>query len=124
MEESVTSSSREHIAGGLIGLLKPAVEELDERVLSVRQSQTELRQSIDSLAEDLKHISELQQQQGSSLDLEPYLKKLNNARRRVVLVNNVLQNAQERLSKLHYSVSKETARRKALLDPPSAGPPT
>jgi len=44
---------------------------------------------------DLKRISELQQQQqGSSLDLEPYLKKLNNARRRVVLVNNVLQNAQ------------------------------
>ena len=36
MEESVTSSSRESIAGGLIGLLKPAVEELDERVLAVR----------------------------------------------------------------------------------------
>jgi len=36
MEESVTHSSRESIAGGLIGLLKPAVEELDERVLAVR----------------------------------------------------------------------------------------
>jgi len=36
MEESATSSSRESIAGGLIGLLKPAVEELDERVLAVR----------------------------------------------------------------------------------------
>jgi len=43
---------------------------------------------------DLKRISELQQQQAPSIDLEPHLKKLNNARRRIVLVNNVLQNAQ------------------------------
>lgn len=109
----------------MIGLLKPAVEELDERVSAVRQSQTELRQNIDSLAEDLKRISDVQQQQQQAvnIDVEPYLKKLSNARRRIVLVNNVLQNAQERLNKLHYNVSKETARRKALLDPPSAGPP-
>jgi len=43
---------------------------------------------------DLKRISEQQQQQAPSIDLEPHLKKLNNARRRIVLVNNVLQNAQ------------------------------
>ena len=36
MEEPATNSPREAIAGGLIGLLKPAVEELDERVLAVR----------------------------------------------------------------------------------------
>ena len=36
MEELTTTSSREALAGGLIGLLKPAVEELDERVLAVR----------------------------------------------------------------------------------------
>ena len=29
-----------------------------------------------------------------ALDLDPYVKKLLNARRRVVLVNNILQNAQ------------------------------
>jgi len=39
MEESTANSSRESIAGGLIGLLKPAVEELDERVLAVRYVQ-------------------------------------------------------------------------------------
>jgi FtsZ-binding cell division protein ZapB len=123
MDELTTISTREALTDGMIGLLQPAVEELDERVLAVRQSQIELRQSIDSLAEDLKKISELQQQQCSGLNLEPYLKKLNNARRRVMLVNNILQNAQERLGKLHFNVSKETARRKALLDPPTAGPP-
>lgn len=31
-----------------------------------------------------------------ALDLDPYVKKLLNARRRVVLVNNILQNAQVR----------------------------
>ena len=35
-----------------------------------------------------------QQQQAVNIDVEPYLKKLSNARRRIVLVNNVLQNAQ------------------------------
>jgi hypothetical protein len=40
---------------------------------------------------DLKKIAELQ---GIPIDLEPYVKKLNNSRRRVMLVNNILQNAQ------------------------------
>ncbi|XP_074654126.1 SNARE-associated protein Snapin-like [Tubulanus polymorphus] len=114
------ASNKEAIAEGLIGLLKPVVEEVDERVISVRQSQVELRQQIDSLADDLRRISEAK---GVPIDLDPYVKKLNNARRRVSLVNNILQNAQERLGKLHYNVSRETARRKALLDPPSPGPP-
>lgn len=36
MEELSQTLSRDALAGGLIGLLKPAVEELDERVLAVR----------------------------------------------------------------------------------------
>ena len=43
---------------------------------------------------DLKKIAELQ---GIPIDLEPYVKKLNNSRRRVMLVNNILQNAQVHL---------------------------
>ena len=38
---------------------------------------------------DLKKISERQE---SPVDLSAYVKKLNNARRRVMLVNNILQN--------------------------------
>ncbi|KAI0240004.1 SNARE-associated protein Snapin [Lamellibrachia satsuma] len=108
------------LADGLVGLLKPVVEEIDERVRAVRQSQVDLRKHIDSVADDLKKISENEQ---VPIELDAYVKKLTNARRRVMLVNNILQNAQERLNKLHYSVSKETARKKALLDPPSPGPP-
>nr|XP_022324085.1 SNARE-associated protein Snapin-like isoform X2 [Crassostrea virginica] len=78
------------------------------------ESQVELRQHIDSLADDLKRIAE---QQVVPVDLEPYVKKLNSSRRRVMLVNNILQNVQERLNKLNNHVLKETAKRKATLDP-------
>ncbi|XP_060552714.1 SNARE-associated protein Snapin-like, partial [Ruditapes philippinarum] len=84
------------------------------------ESQVELRQQIDSLAGDLLVISS---SQTISVDLESYVKKLNNSRRRVMLVNNILQNVQERLTKLYNNVSRETARRKVLLDPPGAGRP-
>jgi len=40
---------------------------------------------------DLHRLSELQE---FPIDLEPYVKKLMNSRRRVMLVNNILQNAQ------------------------------
>ena len=42
---------------------------------------------------DLHRLSELQE---LPVDLEPYVKKLMNSRRRVMLVNNILQNAQVR----------------------------
>ncbi|XP_078063537.1 SNARE-associated protein Snapin, partial [Mustelus asterias] len=61
-------------------------------------------------------LCRINEDQKMSLDLDPYVKKLLNARRRVVLVNNILQNAQERLRRLNHNVAKETARRKALLE--------
>lgn len=113
-EKPLDCSTRDAIADGLVDLLKPSVEEIDSRVKTVRESQIELRQQIDLVAEDLKKIAELQ---GIPIDLEPYVKKLNNSRRRVMLVNNILQNSQDRLNKLYSNVSKETAKQKALVDP-------
>lgn len=110
------SPTREALADGLMGLLRPAVEQLDDRVKSTRITQLELKQQIDSLAEDLRKISE---NQPMPFDLDAYVKKLMNAKRRVMLVNNILQNAQERLNRVHQNVSREAARRKALLEPGS-----
>ncbi|KAJ7378128.1 hypothetical protein OS493_024793 [Desmophyllum pertusum] len=107
-------SNQGALADGLMQIFRPAVEELDNRVISVRKSQVELREQIDKLAQDLHRLSELQE---FPIDLEPYVKKLMNSRRRVMLVNNILQNAQERLGRLHQSVTRETAKRKALLEP-------
>ncbi|XP_045197037.1 SNARE-associated protein Snapin-like [Mercenaria mercenaria] len=119
-ESTIVYDRRDAITDGMIDLLKPTVEEIDDRVKTVRESQVELRQQIDCLAEDLQVISG---SQTVAVDLESYVKKLNNSRRRVMLVNNILQNVQERLTKLYNNVSRETARRKALLDPPGAGRP-
>lgn len=41
-------------------------------------------------------LCRINEDQKVALDLDPYVKKLLNARRRVVLVNNILQNAQVR----------------------------
>lgn len=106
-------SARELFAEGLLQFLRPAVRQLDSHVHAVRKSQVELREHIDGLATELCRINE---DQKVALDLDPYVKKLLNARRRVVLVNNILQNAQERLRRLNHSVTKETARRKAMLE--------
>ncbi|XP_028317072.1 SNARE-associated protein Snapin [Gouania willdenowi] len=101
------------VGQGLLELLTPAVQQLDVHVHTVRESQVELREHIDSLATELCRINEHQK---VALDLDPYVKKLLNARRRVVLVNNILQNAQERLRRLNHNVAKETARRKTMLE--------
>ncbi|XP_005088835.1 SNARE-associated protein Snapin [Aplysia californica] len=115
-ETPLNMEHRDAVTRGLVDLLKPAVDEIDDRVKSVRQSQVELRQQIDSLCDDLKKIAE---SDPVPMELEPYVKKLNSSRRRVMLVNSILQNVQDRLNKLHNNISKETARRKTMLDPSS-----
>lgn len=42
-------------------------------------------------------LCRINEDQKVALDLDPYVKKLLNARRRVVLVNNILQNAQVKI---------------------------
>ncbi|GAB6031522.1 hypothetical protein CHUAL_009291 [Chamberlinius hualienensis] len=114
------SSNKHVLAEGLMCLFKPAVEKLDERVKSTRMSQIELRQQIESLAEDLCRISEAQ---NLPFDLNTYVKKLMNVKRRIMLVNNILQNTQDRLNRLQQNAKKEGSRRKALLDQSSTSLP-
>ncbi|XP_032649628.1 LOW QUALITY PROTEIN: SNARE-associated protein Snapin [Chelonoidis abingdonii] len=119
------SGARDLFAEGLLEFLRhPAAAQLDSARHAVRESQVELREHIDNLATELCRINE---DQKVALDLDPYVKKLLNARRRVVLVNNILQNAQERLRRLNHNVAKETARRKAVLEAAGGypqGPPS
>ncbi|KAG8190249.1 hypothetical protein JTE90_001333 [Oedothorax gibbosus] len=107
------SPTRDVLAEGLMEMLRPSVEQLDDHVRLTLVSQKELRQQIESLSEELRQISETY---NSMFDLDVYVKKLMNAKRRVMLVNNILQNAQERLNRLHQSIARETSKRKALLE--------
>ena len=65
------------------------------------------------MTEELLKINEALQ---CPLELEAYVNKLVNAKRKVIVVSNILQKTQERLNKIHQAVEKETNKRKALLD--------
>nr|CAD7447973.1 unnamed protein product [Timema bartmani] len=83
-------------------------------------SQVELKQQIESLSDELKKISEVQQ---CPLELDLYVRKLLNAKLKITVVSNILQTAQERLNKVHQMIARESARRKTLLEPsPSCSP--
>lgn len=78
-----------------------------------RISQIELKQCIECFQEEFKKAAELQQ---NSVDLDAYVKKLINIKHRVTVLSNILQNAQERLNKVHQGIEKESVKRKALLE--------
>lgn len=84
-----------------------------------RSSQICLRNHIDSLAEDLRQISEEYQ---SPYDLENYVKKLNESKKRIAVVGSILNATQDRLAKLQHQVAKETAKKKAQMDASTATP--
>ncbi|XP_014668866.1 PREDICTED: SNARE-associated protein Snapin-like [Priapulus caudatus] len=113
-ERLLDISSRDALADGILGLLKPLVEEVDERVRDTRQSQAELRVQIATLAEELRRVSE--DQGFIPLELDNYVKKLTNTKRRAVIVNNILQNVQGRLTKLHNNIAKEAEQKKNQLE--------
>lgn len=68
-------------------------------------------------------LKSLQQQQSCPVDLDSYIVKLGNTRKRVTVVANILTAAQDRLNKVHQNCLKETARRRALLEPSPATTP-
>ncbi|XP_071538781.1 SNARE-associated protein Snapin [Panulirus ornatus] len=121
--EDLVSPTRDALVDGIVGLLKPCLDQLDDRVRATRVSQSELHQQLEGLAAELARV---QEQTRCPLQLDAYIKKLQNAKRRVVVVNNILQNTQDRLNKLHAQVNKENARRRALLETtsPSSTPST
>ena len=55
-----------------------------------------------------------------SLDTSPYVKKLVNAKHKIIIISNILQSIQECLNKVHQAVEKSSVKRKILLDNNSA----
>lgn len=112
-EDFCDNPTRDALTEGLMSLLKPTVDQLDERIRATRISQIELKQQIDSLNEELLKISENLQQ---PLELESYVKKLVNAKQKVTIVSNILQTTQDRLNKIHQAIEKESAKKRSLLE--------
>jgi len=105
---------KEALAQGLFHLFKPAVDNIDGRVKAVRQSQVELRAHIDNLAEDLRRISDCRV---VPIDLEPYVKKLLNTRRRILALANLLQTVQDRVNKVNYYVTRDKNKKNQMIKP-------
>ncbi|XP_063966796.1 SNARE-associated protein Snapin-like [Lytechinus pictus] len=104
--------NRDAMAAGIAELLRPAVQEVDERVRVVRESQVELRHKIEELDDALR---ELCKEKSAPIDLDLYVKKLANCKRRIATVNNIVQNAQDRVMKLDNRVSTVTRKRYRLM---------
>lgn len=116
--EDLISPTRDALVDGIMGMLKPCLDQLDDRVRQTRTSQSELQQQLEGLQQQLTSV---QQKTQCPLHLDQYIKKLQNAKRRVVVVNNILQTTQDRLNKLNNQVVKENTRRQALLEPSVTG---
>ena len=106
-------ATQSNLSEGILCLLKPAVEEIDTNVKDTRESQLLLRDSIDRLTLELEQLASLQK---PPIDLDPYIRKLLNCRRKVTVVNSVLQNTQERLNKLQQNILREINKKKSITE--------
>uniref|UniRef100_A0A0N5AVP1 Biogenesis of lysosome-related organelles complex 1 subunit 7 n=1 Tax=Syphacia muris TaxID=451379 RepID=A0A0N5AVP1_9BILA len=113
-----------HAAGGtdmsegLMDIMKPAVERLDAQILATKSSQYYLNQSIQELAEYLKEVSNKKQ---APFDLDVYVRKLDDSKKRIATVATLLQNLHERLGKLQRKIAREVYSQKQVITqmPPS-----
>ena len=108
---------KDPLVEGLVNILRPAINDIDTNVANTRESQLVLRQQIDTLTEELQKLAALQK---PPVDLDPYIKKLLNCRRKVTIVNSILQSTQERLNKLQQNIVRETNRKKTLAESPGS----
>lgn len=108
--------ANDRLTEGILNILKPAVEEIDQNVMNTRKSQLLLRENIDKLTVELQTLASVQK---PPIDLDPYVKKLLVCRRKVTIVNSVLQNTQERLNKLQQNIIRDINRKKTLAESPS-----
>ena len=87
--------TRDALQEGILGLLRPTVEALDIRVADTRRAQEELKAHISALQTDLEAIAAASDAaRDAGLDFEGAVEKLNNSKRRIVVVANLLQGAQ------------------------------
>ena len=72
----------------MIGLLTPSIEQLDQGISNARNAQLQLREQLVQLETQLTDInSELE----DVVDLDPYVMKLLESKKKVIVINSMLQ---------------------------------
>eukprot|EP01006_Ploeotia_vitrea_P039600 TRINITY_DN66360_c9_g4_i1.p1 TRINITY_DN66360_c9_g4~~TRINITY_DN66360_c9_g4_i1.p1 ORF type:complete len:166 (+),score=19.74 TRINITY_DN66360_c9_g4_i1:70-567(+) len=93
----------------LVNLLKPVATNYQAQMTAIMSSQTALEEKIDKLTEDLEQARQF----ACPPDVNVYLKKLQTARDRVVLVNHTLVAIRDRLTRLHHTAHQKFGALKA-----------
>lgn len=99
-------------------MLQPVVVEADGRVQEVFASQQALTEQMNALTLELERLANAT----NTPLLEPYVRKLNDSRRRVGNVNSTLTAIQERLDRMQASVSQVIKARPVTSDAPATAP--
>ena len=86
--------TRDTLAEGLVGLVRPSLESLDESVAATREAQAQLKDKIQSLENQLVQLQASVNRNQSGVDLEAYINKLTSSKKRILVVNSILQGAQ------------------------------
>ncbi|KAL7071960.1 hypothetical protein ACQ4LE_008636 [Meloidogyne hapla] len=93
----------------IMEMVRPAVQRLDNQVKCTRKSQIMLASHIDELSKKLKGIVD---EQTLPYDLEVYVRKLEESRKRMASVNQRLQLLHGRVSQLQRSAAREISKQK------------
>ena len=115
-EDFIGNPTRDTLAEGLIGLLTPSIANLDQGITGAREAQVELKEQLTQLETQLTTIN---QELDKSADLEPYVIKLLESKKKIIVINSMLQDAQDRLNRVHQNCLQETTKRRTLLEPPA-----
>ena len=89
---------------------------LSSGITGAREAQIELKEQLTQLESQLAVIN---QELDKSADLEPYVIKLLESKKKIIVVNSMLQDAQDRLNRVHQNCLQETSKRRTLLEPSS-----
>ena len=90
----VAQPTRDTLAEGLVGLVRPSLESLDESVAATREAQAQLKDKIQSLENQLVQLQASVNRNQSGVNLEAYINKLTSSKKRILVVNSILQGAQ------------------------------
>ncbi|CAG8434086.1 5287_t:CDS:2 [Diversispora eburnea] len=99
------SLDKEKFVKGLSILLKPVIEEMDNRIVAVKTSQLELNKEIERLLAELQLFVEATE----APPIQPSIQKLAVARRKLANTNQTLKIVHDRVDRMYAQLSKENA---------------
>jgi len=97
---AASQDTEQLMAEGLTDLLKPIVQECDERLRAVFASQSDLAKQIDALNSEIEKFMDI----SKTPALHPYVQKLTQAKQRLIGINATLTKVNARLDRMQSHV--------------------